>query len=1114
MLVRGTEAGAVAPIVGRAQDLAALATAVARPPTVVVVEGEAGIGKTRLIGELAASPELAGRRLIVGGCHPIQEPLPLGPVLDAVRTAAASLVPAQLSPVAGVLRPLLPELATQLPPPLEPLWDRMAERHRVFRGLTEVLRALAPVALALDDLHWADGQTLDFLRFLLHEVLPGPPIALSVVVTFRGEDADPRVPALFARLPPSVARQRLVLTPLDAPQTGKLVAALVGADRVSSDFANYLCEWTGGLPFAIEEVMALLRDRGQVWRRGDRWARRTLDALAVPAGIRDHVRERAALLPAAAQPVLEAAAVLRQPAPEPLIAAVSGQPAATAAAGLSQAIDAGLLREQDERIGFRHALATQAIYHGIPGPRRRELHDQAARASREQGAAGLGQVAYHLRYAGRVEEWMVAAEEAADQAVALGHDDEAARLLEELLGELLRRNGRDDRRTGRVAVKLARAVVPALHLGEEPVRLLQQVLERQLQPAERAEVQVGLAMLQERVGGESSYQRRLFAAAVDDLTDQPELRAMAMVGLAIPAVPGIAAAEYRSWQQRLVALLPTLADPALRLSMLGKVAMVQVATGDPGWRELTDRILIQTGGTPREFAELAAFQSVGTDACAAGHLATADRLLSAALAGAVASRTRRHELLIRSTLVLLDYCRGRWEGLARRTERLVEHLDDQAAGQAKVELVRGGLALAAGDFDRADRWLSRAAERQRHVDGHPARRRCRRDPASGGLGSQPRGAEGTLATTAVASPGPDVYQQGGGRLDLPAALDNPVLATRTPLDLGFFPYPHDDTTPATSEVGYHNRSSEPVTLELALEVTSRGGGASPAEMLAVSPAVLTVDPAATATASVTVDVQLAEIDTYGGYLLAASGGEVVSRVPVGFTKEPEMYDLVVEGITRGGQQAGFGSRLEVVNVDGSNNVSSYNNLYVDGSVTLRLPPGVYSLMSLLATAPGNSPPITEATFALEPEIDLQGDTTVVLDATEAVEITTATPQHPDSAKLATAFGFLRQGVGGASISSLYIRSPDQRYFAIPTDPVELGQFEFFSDWRRGSPADPVTSTGWYIRSRTGSQRICPTWLIPPRETWQPWRMPSTAACPHGTGRAGIRSSRGRHRRWC
>lgn len=711
MWVRRGGAGASAPIVGRAQELGALVTTVARPPAVVVVEGEAGIGKTRLVGELADSPELAGRPLVMGGCHPIQEPLPLGPVLEAVRIAAARLVPAQLSPIAGALRPLLPELAEQLPAPLTPLSSRMAERHRVFRGLTEVLRALAPATLVVDDLHWADSQTLDFLRFLLHEVLPGPSMALSVVVTFRAEDADTRVPALFARLPASVARHRVVLAPLDATQTGEMVAALVGTDRVSNDFAVQLCEWTGGLPFAIEEVMALLQERGQVWRRGGRWARRTLDALAVPAAIRDQVRERAALLPAEAQPVLEAAAVLRRAGPEPLIAAVSGQPPATAAVGLSQAIDAGLLTERDEQIGFRHALANQAIYHGIPGPRRRELHDRAAEALRQRGAAGLGQVAYHLRCAGRWQEWTVAVEQAADHAVALGHDDEAVRLLEELLGELLRTNGGDEGQTGRVAVSLARAAQSALRLDEEAVRLIQQALEQPLPLGQRAELQVRSAMLQERFGGEFRCRRRLFAAAVYDLADQPELRATAMVGLAIPAVPGIADAEYRHWQQQLLAWVPRLSDPAMQVSMLGKVAMVQVATGDPQWRELTDRILSQTAGAPSEFGELAAFQSVGTDACAAGHLAAADRLLSAALAGAEASRTRRHELLIQSALVLLDYCRGRWEGLAGHTSWLVEQLDDQAGGQAKVEIVQGCLALAHGDLDHAAGQLSGVATR-------------------------------------------------------------------------------------------------------------------------------------------------------------------------------------------------------------------------------------------------------------------------------------------------------------------------------------------------------------------------------------------------------------------
>src|SRR5690606_38989096 len=185
------------------------------------------------------------------------------------------------------LRSLGPELAGGLPPAPRPIADRQARRHRVFRALVEALAAAGSAVLVLEDLHWADDQTPDFLRYLLAD----PPPQLSTVLTYRDEEATPAVRALTARLPRTVHHTRLTLPPLDVPATGALAAAILDAGTVSEEFASYLCERASGLPFAVEELLALLQERGDVARRGGRWARRALDRLDVPASIRVHVME-------------------------------------------------------------------------------------------------------------------------------------------------------------------------------------------------------------------------------------------------------------------------------------------------------------------------------------------------------------------------------------------------------------------------------------------------------------------------------------------------------------------------------------------------------------------------------------------------------------------------------------------------------------------------------------------------------------------------------------------------------------------------------------------------------------------------------------------------------
>ena len=161
--------------VGREQELAGLAQALAAGPSMVLVEGEAGIGKTRLISQFLASRDphaggaLVAGGVLVAGCPPFRQPHTLGPVVDAVRASTADGVRGLgLSGLAGALRPLFPEWAGDLPPVPEPAGDATAARHRVFAALLEVLDRLGAGLLVAEDVHWADDATLEFLLFLAY----------------------------------------------------------------------------------------------------------------------------------------------------------------------------------------------------------------------------------------------------------------------------------------------------------------------------------------------------------------------------------------------------------------------------------------------------------------------------------------------------------------------------------------------------------------------------------------------------------------------------------------------------------------------------------------------------------------------------------------------------------------------------------------------------------------------------------------------------------------------------------------------------------------------------------------------------------------------------------
>jgi DNA-binding NarL/FixJ family response regulator len=684
-------------LVGRDAELARLVAVVSAPPAVAVVEGEAGVGKTRLVEELLASPELSGSRRLVGRCRQIREPFPLGAVVEAVRGLGEDLAGLALDPVTGALRPLVPELTPWLPAAPEPLDDRQAERHRVFRGLLELLTALSaaqPVVVVLEDVHWADVRTREFIAYWLSGLAP----AVALVITYRGEDADAEVSALTARVPRSVGYEHVALAPLDAPGTGALAAAILGAEAVSAEFAGYLHERTGGLPLAVEEVLALVRARGLLVHDGGGWTRKALDELDVPRGIRDPALQRVVGLPGSARRVVEAAALLRVPSPLPVLldtARPLEDPGGEVAA-VEQALSSGLLAEQGELIGFRHVLAAEAVYESLSGPRRQQLHGRAAAALRRMVPAPLGRIAYHLKHAADPDAWVDAAEAAADQAIVLGDEEEAMRLLTEVLaGAPLASSRRGD-----LAVKLGWVARDTLH-ASTMIGPVSQALEHSTSAHQRAELQFLLALALYQAGEDLARQRSLLADAVPNLEARPDLLAWALLAMAIASPPGIPLAENVEWLNRALEALNEVNDRLLQVFVLGKAGSFLVETGDRAWREVTGRVERMTGGAPQQRREANAYYSIGLSACYAGHLATAGRLLAKGLQAEAARDNRRIEILTRSGLAVFRWFHGTCAGLAEETAILLRELGDYALGRVHVELVSGCLALVRGDLGEA-----------------------------------------------------------------------------------------------------------------------------------------------------------------------------------------------------------------------------------------------------------------------------------------------------------------------------------------------------------------------------------------------------------------------------
>ncbi|MGH3681037.1 MAG: AAA family ATPase, partial [Natronosporangium sp.] len=228
--------------VGRASARQTVQDALSTPPAVVLVEGEAGIGKSRLVQECLPDAGEPAAGVLVGGCPPHREPATLAPIVDALRGAGDRLPALRLTPLAGALRPLFPEWAARLPGPPEPLADPKAARYRLFRALAELIERLDAGVLVVEDLHWADEVSLEFLLFLATR--QGSPHKLGLVATYRPEDlpGGSLVRRLSSRAPAGTTQARVVLPSLTLDHPAELAASMLGGEPVSPPLAALLHE--------------------------------------------------------------------------------------------------------------------------------------------------------------------------------------------------------------------------------------------------------------------------------------------------------------------------------------------------------------------------------------------------------------------------------------------------------------------------------------------------------------------------------------------------------------------------------------------------------------------------------------------------------------------------------------------------------------------------------------------------------------------------------------------------------------------------------------------------------------------------------------------------------
>jgi DNA-binding CsgD family transcriptional regulator/tetratricopeptide (TPR) repeat protein len=680
--------------VGRRRELASLADALSEPPAVVLVEGEAGIGKSRLLREFLASEAGRPHRGLVATCPPFRQPFTLGPVVDALREATDSVAGLGLSPLSGALRPLFPEWAADLPPIPDPAEDATAARHRLFRALAELLGCLEIAVLVVEDVHWADDATLEFLLFLASQQLR----QISLVVTYRAADvpADSLLVRLSSRSPVGTTQLRLSLESLDAVETEALVSSMIAGTEVSAEFATFLHQHTDGIPLAVEESVRLMHDRADLVRRDGAWVRRRLENIAVPHSVRDAVLERAGRLGPDAQLVIRAAAVLAKPADEATLLAVAGPLDGPEQDGLAEALTSGLLHEDVEGLlALRHALACRAVLEAIPSRMRRAFHQRAGQALQALTPPPVARLAHHYREAGDSVNWSRYGQEAAESALAAGDHATATALLHDLITTA-------GLPAGSVA-QLASILPFTVHQRvqyDAVVQALRRLVDADtLEPGEEAAIRFQSGRILNTMSDYAAAQAEL-ERAIPHLAPGSADAARAMMILSFPMGNVKTASVHLAWLRRADEVasgfegrqrLRLLVDRTTALLLLGE---------ESGW---TAAQQVPADGAPGMRGEVATGHlNVGHLAMIWGRYPVAARRLAQALDLAEKHQFARLRNVIVSTQAHLDWLTGRWDGLAATVAPLI--VDDrlEASTRGEAGFVAGLLEAAAGNASEAE----------------------------------------------------------------------------------------------------------------------------------------------------------------------------------------------------------------------------------------------------------------------------------------------------------------------------------------------------------------------------------------------------------------------------
>lgn len=475
---------AIGRVVGRVPELgqlrASLDQALSGRPRLTLVAGEPGIGKTRLVEELAVYAGLRRVQVLWGRCFEGEGGVPYLPFVEAFRGYARRHSDEELREVLGTSAPELSTLVSEIRtrfaeltelPPLDP----DAERLRLFDGVACFVRNASlrsPLLIVLDDLHWADKPSLLLLQYLIRHLDRD---RVMIVGTYRDVELDRTHPLAdtIASLRRERMYERVLLRGLSLDDVGDLLVAASNQEP-PREFVEVIHRETEGNPFFISEILRHLVDTGALRREGDQWVG-TPDAVIenLPEGVREVIGRRLSRLTDECNALLTVAAAMPQGFTLDVVSDVAGLDDEQALDLLDEALRHHVVQERRDTtrtLEFSHALIRQTLYGELSTPRRVRLHRQIADAlERHYGStadAHLSELAFHsfqAAPAGDADRAISYCTRAAQRASGQAAFEEAQRFCDMAIQALELTEEPDPRRRFDLLLELG---TNAMHAGE------------------------------------------------------------------------------------------------------------------------------------------------------------------------------------------------------------------------------------------------------------------------------------------------------------------------------------------------------------------------------------------------------------------------------------------------------------------------------------------------------------------------------------------------------------------------------------------------------------------------------------------------------------------------